>query len=562
MSEATKQPVLQAELLQSVPSITELLNRYELPTERFLNLTEEAKSFTVRMPLVGAFSSGKTSLINAVLGKKYFAVEVNAETSLPMELRYGEQPSFTGYKNDGATFNYTCEQVLQQDFADILPAGWLQAELPSELLSRFKSLTLVDMPGWESGIEQHSIAIDKYLSRSLAYAIVVSAEEGSLRSSLRVFIDELARRKMPALLIVTKADKKPAEDIDTVVAKLTTEVSDLLGQAPLAVAVVSARKNNIDSFVSALVSLDAKVDERFYQAVITPVREQLNQLAHRLEQLSNEDNLDVEQIQAQREELEQEAIQFRQRREHQDIELDQSLKQGVERVLQHVKSQLLSNSNSFADDLAHGSSLEGNMMTAVRLALAESVESEFSTKVHHYLSSIANDVPQGINVSANLKATDGFKISEETSSNFNTTLIGMLPTLIPQVGLPGKVLSVVGSLLIDAARSFFNNTNKKLEAARQQEAAQEQIINQCIPAVMRQVETQLRLQIQQQAMVIKAKVATETDAEIARNQTTLQELAQQLQQGAAAFAKQRECYLQDLQSVQQLLTTFTDKELC
>lgn len=79
---------------------------------------------------------------------------------------------------------------------------------------------------------------------------------------------------------------------------------------------------------------------------------------------------------------------------------------------------------------------------------------------------------------------------------------------------------------------------------------------------MRQVETQLRLQIQQQAMVIKAKVATETDAEIARNQATLQELAQQLQQGAAAFAKQRERYLQDLQSVQQLLTTFTDKELC
>jgi hypothetical protein len=32
-------------------------------------------------------------------------------------------------------------------------------------------MTLVDMPGWESGITQHSLAIDNYLDRSAACAL-------------------------------------------------------------------------------------------------------------------------------------------------------------------------------------------------------------------------------------------------------------------------------------------------------------------------------------------------------------------------------------------------------
>lgn len=562
MSESTNKPALQSELLQYAPRIAELLERYELSKDVFLSKAKEAENFTVRMPLVGAFSSGKTSLINALLGKKHFAVEVNPETSLPMELHYGEQQRFTGYKSDGTPVSYSAEQVLQQQFDAILPEDWLKAELPAELLNRFSTLTLVDMPGWESGIAQHSMAIDNYLGRSLAYAIVVSAEEGSLRSSLRDFINELAKRKMPALLIVTKADKKPAEDIDAVVAKLTAEVTDLLGQPPLSVARVSARKKQIESFVMALQSLDAKVDERFYQAVMVPVCEQLKQLSHRLEQLSNKDNLNAEQIQAQRAELEQETVQFRQRRQHQESELDHALQQGIARVQEHVKSHLLSNTSNFAHDLIHGSGLEGSMMTVVRLALAESVEKEFSTHISRYLNNVANDVPQGINVSANFSGQDGFRISEETSNHFNTTLVGMLPLLIPQVGLPFKAISIVGSLLMDLAKGFFSRTNKKLEAARQQEAAQDQIRNQCIPQVMNQVEAQLRLQIQQQAETIKATVVQETDAELARNQATLQELELQLKQGEAAFAEKRQDYSHDLQVVRQLLTTFMARESC
>ncbi|OYD25734.1 dynamin family protein [Oceanimonas baumannii] len=561
MAENIAKPALQEELLHQAQDIEALLQRYELGTDAFLKKVNEAKHFTVRIPLVGAFSSGKTSLINALLGQKYFAVEVNPETSLPVELSYGEQVAFTGHGSQGNTLTYTQEEMLQQAYDAILPDGWLEARLPAEQLANFPYLTLVDMPGWDSGINQHSKAIDSYLNRSLAYAIVVSAEEGTLRDSIRTFLQELALRHMPALLIVTKIDKKPAEDISAVVEKLHAEATDLLGQPPLALAVVSARKKRVAEFSAALASVHDKMDERFQQAVLVPVNDQLRQLSIRLEQLRNTENLDAEKVRAEQQELDQKAEQFRQRLQLQEQQLDKDLQQGVERVIGHVRSRLLSNTQSLASDLIYASGLEDNIMTIVRLALAESVEKEFSGHISRYLNNVANDVPQGITVSSQFNAsTDGFKISDDTFNNFTTTLVSMLPLMIPAIGLPVKVLGVVGALLTDLARSFFNKTNKELEAARQQEAAESQVRNQCIPAVMNQVEAQLRQQIQQQAQNIKEQVASETNTFMQNNQNTLKELEQQLQQGEAAFEQKRQQYLTDLATVKQWITLFSTKE--
>ena len=79
----------QQRYLQAVfPEIEQFFDRYQRPNDSLRNLRQEIDAFTVRVPLVGAFSSGKTTLVNALLGKKIFAVEVNPETALPVELRY------------------------------------------------------------------------------------------------------------------------------------------------------------------------------------------------------------------------------------------------------------------------------------------------------------------------------------------------------------------------------------------------------------------------------------------------------------------------------------------
>ena len=103
---------------------------------------------------------------------------------------------------------------------------------PIPQLAGLSHLRLVDMPGWDSGIQAHSVAIDNYASRSLAYGVVVSADEGNLRDSIRKALKELAVRDIPVFAIVSKADKKPPEDVDAVVEQVKQEITHTMGKPP------------------------------------------------------------------------------------------------------------------------------------------------------------------------------------------------------------------------------------------------------------------------------------------------------------------------------------------
>ncbi len=55
------------------------------------SLQEEPK---IIIPFVGAFSSGKSSLINALLGEDILSTDIAPETVLPVELRAGGTQQF------------------------------------------------------------------------------------------------------------------------------------------------------------------------------------------------------------------------------------------------------------------------------------------------------------------------------------------------------------------------------------------------------------------------------------------------------------------------------------
>jgi GTP-binding protein EngB required for normal cell division len=111
-------------------------------------------------------------------------------------------------------------------------------------------MTLVDMPGWESGITQHSLAIDNYLDRSAACCVVVSVDEGVLKESLRKVIEELAIHDKPMMLVITKCDKKRPEDVEAVVSHVQAQI-EKLAKKPL-LAVCRTQRRNATEWATAL----------------------------------------------------------------------------------------------------------------------------------------------------------------------------------------------------------------------------------------------------------------------------------------------------------------------
>ena len=64
--------------------------------------------------LLGCFSSGKSTLLNALLGRPVLPVKVNPCTAILTEVVYGEQPSVTVRNHDGSTRDYSIEAFLEE----------------------------------------------------------------------------------------------------------------------------------------------------------------------------------------------------------------------------------------------------------------------------------------------------------------------------------------------------------------------------------------------------------------------------------------------------------------
>ena len=102
-----------------------------------------------------------------------------------------------------------------------------------------KGVVLVDMPGIDSGIEAHNNAILNYIKEGTVFMLFNDAENGTLRSSTVSFINEIKQYGLSVHLFVSKADKKPADEIAQIKAQFE-QTAKVLIKADAQVGVTSA----------------------------------------------------------------------------------------------------------------------------------------------------------------------------------------------------------------------------------------------------------------------------------------------------------------------------------
>lgn len=201
----------------------------------------------------GAFSAGKSSLINTLLGKKRLVVEIDPTTSLPTYLLHGKQEQIT------ALNLFRRRVTLSQDeFASLTHeekikygsqiAGLLRSAFVCDPDFAWKNIALLDIPGYSKpDSEQWSERTDESVARSqlnLSNFIiwVVSATQGTISEDDLKFLATL-NADIPKLIVVSRADAKIPEDVAKIVA-LVKQTTAERGINILDVVAVSARKKN------------------------------------------------------------------------------------------------------------------------------------------------------------------------------------------------------------------------------------------------------------------------------------------------------------------------------
>lgn len=78
--------------LNYLEAVERLIVETPLPVDELGQLKEDLRHTELLIPVIGAFSAGKSSLINAFIGEDVLGVGLTPETELATELRYSSDP--------------------------------------------------------------------------------------------------------------------------------------------------------------------------------------------------------------------------------------------------------------------------------------------------------------------------------------------------------------------------------------------------------------------------------------------------------------------------------------
>ena len=193
------------------------------------------------LPLVGEFSSGKTSLINSLTDSKALETATKPTTATIYEVHFGcDRCSASVLNEDGKIDEYSDPINLKNDHikeAKVVTVFDTSSKVPP-------TTVLVDTPGLSSPDPKHKQTLINFLPHADGILLVVDINQQITRS-LTDFIDMMKLSKKPIFLVLTKSDTKTTEDIIKAKKYIGENCNIPISQ----IAVVSAVKNQIDELI-------------------------------------------------------------------------------------------------------------------------------------------------------------------------------------------------------------------------------------------------------------------------------------------------------------------------
>ena len=549
----------QQQLSEHWSGLIDLAEKYDAK-DSLLSHQASVDNFVMKMPLVGLFSAGKSSLLNKVIKDKLLSVEITPETAIATELHYtDDSEAFYGYDSNGHKTALSRADVNSQNFVPSITKNQssayevISAHINAPVLAQFPHVCLVDLPGLESNFSSHQQMIDTYIAQSLAYCIVVSIEDGELKASTQQFLQELKFNNMPVILIITKSDVKTDDDAQAIAQKIQDSVTTLLGCAPLRTVLISARKKrNLEAVIEAFVAVETLAEQRFDSVVTHPLINELTFLSQNLDKLMSMDDVSAEQLKADKQQLEKDMASFRKKLNHDTEQLENKVQGVVSHIIDKVKNQLTEQLDTLAGSLLQNRNISVSIENIVRLSVSEGIESDLVPVVNKYIKHIEAELPDSLQIQAVELNLDGIEDDDFSFANLAMVLSPVLAllkfhpviTLISTIVVPAlaKVLDIVMS-----------EGAKEARREQRQEAARQAMINEVIPKVVFDVKkslTNMVINNINDAKDMMAKIVAERQQQI---QAQITQTEKDIKASHEEQQKRKAQYLQDQRFITKII---------
>ncbi|QMV62911.1 dynamin family protein [Pseudomonas berkeleyensis] len=523
-------------LLHNTRELTEKIkaNSVSIPDEpqSTLELQEAIQNRELLIPVVGAFSAGKSTLLNTIIGRKILPTDIRPETAIPSELRYASTERLEALFNDGHSEEFPLDQLsmIQSRAAEL---QLVRVYIDSPSLKVLHPLVLVDMPGFNSPLDAHNKAIAHYIGKGCHYLFVVSVEEGSLHKQILRNMDEVSHLGRSFSVCLNKTDLKPLSDVQGISDYIIEQLED--EGLPSIVCTVSQSDNaDIEHMLS-----DIEPDELF-RSLFLPVLQQHNLaldnlLSTALGSLQNDQASNTRKIN----DLEQalHGLEKERDRQHQAAR-NGNLDEQVNNVLHHVRNQLA----GAIDDMARAALRSQDDLSRI---ISDEVRSSLTSSLKLATDGISAQMVQDFCQRTNNTLDCQLHLSQNwTDSLLSTLQAQLLPNLLSMLDskqsrlptgalttisiaagrfIPIPILQVATALLPSILGGIFG----RISEGQKLEQAKTTIRDQLLPDVERRLRPEIATFLSQAQEQALGMLADAFDKQIKAQKDVLEQLNQE-----------------------------------
>lgn len=467
--------------------LKEIKERYGMDTQEVSKIIDDIDHYRVNTPVIGNFSTGKSSMINAIIEKPLLSVDITPETAVPTEIYYGNNKVLQ-YDKTGVIERRIEELPLQG--LTVQTTDLVKIEYDNPFLEEIKSVNIVDLPGFDTSIELHNRAIDQYLPNSLAYLLVVSSDEPVLKESISDFLKELKTYNMPVYVVITKSNRLDEDELEECRKLLKKLVSRIYNQEDVTVACVDAYGNvNIDELKDILREIQGKTGEIFINKFSEILKNESRYPLAYLEDRIDKECLSTSRLEQEQEKLEKKMDEITVEIEKEKNNFERQAKVCINTIRERVKTDLESSLTTISAMLESGADVSDKINGIVRRSVRIGINTEFEPKLKKYVEHIAEMIQIEFPASEVLISSVTTKLSGNVVTDSAKTA---LPIILAGIGavLVNPVVAVVGGvtgIVTDTILNIKNNKKRQYEIDRAAEGLINEVANQTVVSIENEI---------------------------------------------------------------------------